>query len=84
YGLGLLSINKYPYHKFLASFFFIWGLGSFLAFGNVFWQLDWLANIIEPYNLYYQAFIRLTIAIWLAFVVLKLYKQKNYSSRKSY
>ena len=76
YGLELLKFQKAPYHKWLAILMLIWGIGSFLAFGNVFWNLDWLGKIIEPYNLYYQAFMRLVIALWLLINYLNVKKPK--------
>lgn len=65
YGVALLNTREVNHSKLLGICMLIWGIGSFLAFGNVFWRFQWLGSIIAPYNLYYQSFMRLLIAFWL-------------------
>lgn len=65
YGIELINSKRVKLSRILGICMLIWGVGSFVAFGNVFWRLQWLGAIIEPYNLYYQSFMRLFIAFWL-------------------
>lgn len=65
YGIALLQLRTMSFNRWLGLLMLVWGVGSFIAFGNVFWGLNWLDKIIEPYNLYYQSLMRILIAIWL-------------------
>lgn len=65
YGLALLQLKHIIFNKFLGILMLFWSIGSFVAFGNVFWGFNWLDKIIEPYNLYYQSLMRILIAVWL-------------------
>lgn len=65
YGLTLISDKKVIIDKWLGMLLVLWGLGTFIAFTNVFIENSGLALLVNVLNSYYQPMIRILLAIWL-------------------
>jgi small-conductance mechanosensitive channel len=61
-----LSIWKEKgFGKLLSILLLIWAIGSFVAFGNEFYNNAVVSTVLQKYNYTYQPVVRLFLALWL-------------------
>lgn len=62
---GVSLTGETGFGRLLSVLLIIWSIGTFIAFGNSFWENQAIGSIIEKYNYSYQPLVRLLIAVWL-------------------
>lgn len=65
YGLSLIKTKKPIIDRWLGALLLLWGLGTFIAFTNVFVQNSGVSVFVNVLNNYFQPTIRTLLAIWL-------------------
>jgi hypothetical protein len=63
YGLGLSREKRFG--RLISVLLLFWACGTFLAFGNSFWNIPGINSAIEHYNYSYQPLVRGLVGIWL-------------------
>ena len=63
YGISLLGGNRFD--NVLAYLMLIWGIGNLFAFGNEFWNSEFLGEFIEYFSIIYQPIMRVLLALWM-------------------
>jgi hypothetical protein len=63
YGMGM--IRSVRFDRIVGYLLLFWSLGTFLALANELNEIPWLSMALPVFNLYYQPFMRLLLAVWL-------------------
>ncbi len=62
-GVSLLRGDKFD--RLMALLLIAWGCATLIGFGNIFWEITAISDIIEVYNYSFQPLVRALLAAWL-------------------
>lgn len=63
FGLGLWKEKGFS--KWVSVLLVVWAAGSFISFGNHFWEVETINKAVEVYSFTFQPLMRMLLGLWL-------------------